>query len=71
MNFPCENANHWSAIIAFCWLLHSLFEYYLGKTDKVKSSSTIELIATGLAAIFIWYWKKKNGIVDKGPEDKV
>ncbi len=28
-----------------------VFEYWLGKTDKIKPASTLELILTGLAKI--------------------
>lgn len=32
--------------------LFMLWERYLGKTDKIKSSSTLELIETGIIKIF-------------------
>jgi hypothetical protein len=33
-------------------LLFMLWERYLGKTDKIKPSSTLDLIETGLIKIF-------------------
>lgn len=49
------DANHWTVIVAFIWLCHSILEAWLGKTDKVKSGSVIELIITTLWRII---WKK-------------
>jgi len=37
-------SNHWGAIVALLWFLHSIFEWWIGKTDKVKSSSTWQLL---------------------------
>lgn len=48
--FPCEG-NHWGAVIAVCWLLHSVLEAWLGKTEKTKSGSMVELIIRGLVSV--------------------
>jgi hypothetical protein len=37
------NANIWGATIALLWFLNSLLEYWLGKTEKVKAGSMLEL----------------------------
>ncbi len=36
--------NHWGAIIAALWFCHSVFEYWIGKTTKLKAASTLELV---------------------------
>lgn len=46
--------NHWAAIVAAIWLVHSIFEYWIGKTSKTKASSLIELAVTaGLSLIVL------------------
>jgi hypothetical protein len=42
----CEFTNEWVAwlIFAVLQLLYMKLEYYLGKTDKVKAGSLLELI---------------------------
>lgn len=53
--------NHWGAIIAFIWLIHSVFEYWLGKTNKTKAASTWELLFS-VAIMFVLFLlrRKKN-----------
>lgn len=55
MPLPCEPANHWQAIVAVCWLLHACLEAWLGKSEKVKSGSVLELIFRFLR----WYFLPK------------
>lgn len=40
----CPGPNLWTVVLAFMGAFHMLFEYWLGKTDKVDASSTIELL---------------------------
>lgn len=41
----------WEVFVAY-WVADKLFEYWLGKTDKVKSGSILEIIINGIKAIF-------------------
>lgn len=42
--------------------IYALFEYWIGKTEKFKAASLLELILTGL--IFIWISLKTKGNED-------
>jgi hypothetical protein len=39
----CAASNHWVLLAGVLAILNSLLEYWLGKTEKVKSSSVLEL----------------------------
>lgn len=59
----CHNANAWTAIVAVCSIGYPIVEFWLGKTDRVKASSVIELfwmIALALGAYFIRRWNGKG-----------
>lgn len=60
--------NHWGVLVAFLWLVHSIFEYFIGKTDKTKAASTWELIFFIVASSIALIIKKKNG---KNDSEKV
>lgn len=56
--------NHWQGLAA-TWFFHFFAEFWLGKTEKVKASSVLDLAGIGLVKIglFIWsnfIWKKKS-----------
>lgn len=56
----CE-PNHWAVIMAGIGLVHMVFEYWIGKTQKVKSSSFLELVFTGIAMVAVLILRRKNG----------
>lgn len=39
---------------------YSILEFWLGKTKKVKSSSTIELVITGISLVVIMILRRKD-----------
>jgi len=43
----------WIAITAFIGLLTSILEYWLGKTEKVKSGSILELVFSAIMMIVL------------------
>jgi len=51
-SIPCE-ANHWAAIVAFLWVSHSILEMWLGKTEKVKAGSLLELVLSATMMVVI------------------
>jgi len=57
--------NHWGVLVAFLWLVHSIFEYWVGKTDKVKAGSTWELLfSVIMMAVILILRRFKNGKQD-------
>lgn len=54
------NANHWTALVAGLWLAHSGFEFWLGKSQKVKAASTWELLLTGAVALLVLMNRRKK-----------
>lgn len=61
--------SNWSLAIAGLWLLHSIFEAWLGKTDKTKAASTWELlfsVTLMLATIIIRRFYEYSGRNNSG-----
>lgn len=60
---PNCDADLKSIIILCLWFGHSVFEYWLGKTRKVKACSTWDLVFAGFLAFFLYiqYKYKKTG----------
>ena len=57
----CEDVHGWKLWVIL--LVYSSLEYWLGKTKRIKASSTIELFITALVVIVaaaIQKWRKKN-----------
>lgn len=50
--WACQG-NGWDAVIAALWLAHTLFEYWLGKTQRTKSGSVVELVITGIVGLIV------------------
>lgn len=62
MNF-CQNPSPWAVVIALSWLAYALLEAWLGRTDKVKAGSVVELVITaliGLAMLGAVLFRKKE-----------
>ena len=53
MEITCAQFNTWYPVAIAAWVL---LEYWLGKTDKTKSGSALEIVYNLLKAIFL---KKK------------
>ena len=53
MNEWACQGNGWGAVIAGLWLAHALLEYWLGKTQRVKSSSMVELVIAGVVGLIV------------------
>lgn len=49
MILSCENLN-WKLLLAF-YIIDKFFELWIGKTDKVKAGSLLELIWNSIKAI--------------------
>lgn len=50
----------WKLLLIFaCWTAHAVAEYWLGKTEKTKAGSVVELLLLGATAIAL-FWRKKN-----------
>lgn len=58
----CATASPWAAIIAVCYLIDKIIEFWLGKTNKVKSGSMLELVLTGLLAITLILFRRKKDV---------
>jgi len=56
-----KDANHWTAIVAFLWLGNSIFEYWIGKTDKTKAASTWELLFVTIVSIGLFLSRRNDG----------
>lgn len=58
-----SNCPTWpAAIVAVVWLIHLVFEYWIGKTEKVKSASVLELVITVMAMGAMYFLRRdKNG----------
>lgn len=47
----CRDQNgFWIGVIAWC--ANELLEYWLGKTDKTKAGSKVEMLINGVKALF-------------------
>jgi len=58
----CSNANGYGVAIAALWFCHSLFEWWLGKTEKTKASSSWELIFSVIMMLALIILRRfKNG----------
>lgn len=53
MNEWACQGNGWGAVIAGFWLAHTLLEYWLGKTQRTKSGSVVELVITGVVGLVV------------------
>ncbi len=60
--------NPWvSFSIAALWFGYALLEFWLGKTEKVKSSSTIELIIVFVVMVATYFFRRKENDGDSKP----
>lgn len=47
------------------YAVYSLFEYWLGKTNKIKANSTVELVLTVVAAAATLFLRRKDDVSRK------
>lgn len=47
LNYICSHQETWLVVCGY-YFVDKCFEYWLGKTDKVKSSSMLELLINGI-----------------------
>lgn len=53
----CGIETHWQVLFFVAWMF---FERWLGRTDKLKAGSTVDLIATMVVALIIALFKRRN-----------
>ena len=53
----CGNTNYWH-ILAF--VIYSVLEYCLGKTTRIKSSSTLELVLNILKFVILKVYQRRT-----------
>lgn len=55
------SAQFWGAVTAGLMASQALLEYWLGKTDKTKAASTVELLMTLLSRMVSWVLLRRKG----------
>lgn len=48
----CPNPHLGAVVMSVCGTVHVIFEYWLGKTKRVKANSTLELLLELVSLIF-------------------
>lgn len=43
----------WAALAAFLWLIHLILEYWLGKTQRTKAGSVVEVVIMALVTVVL------------------
>lgn len=53
----CSLGGHWQFLALLAWMF---FERWLGRTDKLKAGSTVDLIASMIVAIILALFKRRK-----------